>query len=38
MGVPASGRAITWRDMVVSRYEGERIAEEWPVTDFPRAR
>jgi hypothetical protein len=34
MGVPGSGRAITWRDMVVSRYAGDRIAEEWSVTDI----
>ena len=34
MGVPASGRAITWHDMVVTRYEGGKIAEEWAVTDI----
>jgi predicted ester cyclase/ketosteroid isomerase-like protein len=34
MGARPSGRTITWRDMVVSRYAGEKIAEEWAVTDF----
>lgn len=34
MGALASGRAITWRDMVLTRYEGGRIAEEWAVTDI----
>lgn len=34
MGVPASGRAITWHDMVVTRYEGDMIAEEWGVSDL----
>lgn len=34
MGVPASGRSITWRDMVVTRYEAGKIAEEWAVTDI----
>ena len=34
MGVPASGRSVTWRDMVVTRYEAGRIAEEWAVSDI----
>jgi steroid delta-isomerase-like uncharacterized protein len=34
MGLPASGRSITWRDMVVTRSEGGKIAEEWAVTDI----
>ena len=33
-GFPASGRKIVWRDMVVSRFAGGRIAEEWVVTDL----
>jgi steroid delta-isomerase-like uncharacterized protein len=33
MDVPASGRSITWRDMVVTRYEAGKIAEEWGVSD-----
>jgi steroid delta-isomerase-like uncharacterized protein len=34
MGVPASGRAIAWREMVVTRFESDRIAEEWAVSDL----
>ena len=34
MGVPASGRPIVWRSMVVTRYEGGMIAEEWGVSDL----
>ena len=33
-GFPASGKPLVWRDMVVSRFEGELIAEEWVVTDL----
>lgn len=34
MGIPASGRPITWQEMVVTRYEGGLIAEEWSVSDM----
>lgn len=34
MGVPASGRALTWHDMVVTRFEAGKVAEEWAVTDI----
>jgi steroid delta-isomerase-like uncharacterized protein len=34
MGVPASGRIVSWRDIVVTRYEAGKIAEEWAVTDL----
>jgi len=34
MSFPASGRRITWRDMFVSRFRGELIAEEWAVSDL----
>ena len=34
MGVPASGRAILWRDIIVTRYEAGKIAEEWGVSDL----
>ncbi len=34
MGVPASGRVVVWRDMVVTRYEAGKIAEEWGVSDL----
>lgn len=33
-GFPASGKVLQWRDMVVSRFEGGLIAEEWVVTDL----
>jgi steroid delta-isomerase-like uncharacterized protein len=34
MGVPASGRIVTWQTMVVTRYEGGKVAEEWGVSDL----
>lgn len=34
MGFPATGRRVVWRDMVTSRIEDGRIAEEWVVTDL----
>ena len=34
MGFPATNRRIAWRDMVTSRFEDGRIAEEWVVTDL----
>jgi predicted ester cyclase len=33
-GFPPARRQIAWRDMVTSRFEGGRIAEEWLVTDL----
>ena len=33
-GVPASGRELTWRSMVVSRIEGGLILEEWSVSNL----
>ena len=33
-GFPATGKAIAWRDMVVTRFEGGLIAEEWAVSDL----
>ncbi len=34
LGVPASGRLIKWRTMIVTRYEEGKIAEEWGVSDL----
>lgn len=34
MGFPATGRRVVWRDMVTSRFEDGRIAEEWAVSDL----
>ena len=33
-GFPPSGRMLTWRDMIVSRFEHGMIAEDWAVTDL----
>lgn len=33
-GFPATGRRVVWRDMVVSRFQDGRIAEDWVVTDL----
>jgi predicted ester cyclase len=33
-GFPATGRRMIWRDMVVSRFRDELIAEDWVVTDI----
>lgn len=33
-GFPATGRRIVWRDMVTSRFEDGRIAEDWMMTDL----
>ena len=29
MGIPASGNKVVWYEMLVTRFEGERIAEDW---------
>ncbi len=34
LGFPASGKNVSWRDMVVSRFEDGLIAEEWFVSDL----
>jgi predicted ester cyclase len=33
-GFPGTGRRVVWRDMVVSRFRGGRIAEDWVSTDI----
>ena len=33
-GFPATGHKIAWRDMIVSRLEDEKLAEEWAVSDL----
>lgn len=33
-GFPASGREIVWRELVVSRFEGGRVAEERLVSEL----
>ncbi len=34
MGIPPSGQKVNWNDMVVTRFAGEKIAEEWTVSDL----
>ncbi|MHC4846190.1 MAG: ester cyclase [Planctomycetota bacterium] len=34
MGIPPSGKTVKWIEMVVSRFDGERIAEEWVVSEL----
>ena len=34
MGIPATGRKAEWREMAVSRFRGEKIAEEWVVSEL----
>ena len=34
MGIPPTGQKVEWRDMLVTRFEGEKIAEEWVVSDL----
>lgn len=33
-GFPASDRPIVWRDMVVTRFEDGKIAEDWALSDL----
>ena len=33
-GFPATGRRIVWRDMIVTRFRGGLIAEEWAISDL----
>jgi predicted ester cyclase len=34
MGIPPSNRKVEWRDMVVTRFDDEKIAEEWVVSEL----
>ena len=33
-GIPASGKKVQWVDMVVTRFEKKKIAEEWVVSEL----
>jgi predicted ester cyclase len=33
-GIPATMKKVKWNDIVVSRFEGERIAEDWLVSNL----
>ncbi len=34
MGIPPSNKTITWNEMISSRFEGAKIAEEWIVSEL----
>lgn len=34
MGIPPSGKKVKWNEMVVSRFDGSKIAEEWVVSEL----
>ena len=34
MGIPPSGQKIEWIEMVVTRFDSEKIAEEWVVSEL----
>jgi len=34
MGIPPTGKKVEWTDMVVTRFEGEKITEEWTVSEL----
>ena len=33
-GIPPSGQKVKWRDIVVTRFDGEKIAEDWTVSEL----
>ncbi len=33
-GIPASGKKVTWYEMIVTRFESGKIAEEWVISDL----
>ncbi|MCP4346975.1 MAG: ester cyclase [Desulfobacterales bacterium] len=34
MGARPSGQKVKWRDIVISRFDGNKIAEEWTVSEL----
>ncbi len=34
MGIPPTGRKVQWSEMFVTRFDGEKIVEEWTVSDL----
>jgi predicted ester cyclase len=32
MGIPPYGEKVEWRDMVVTRFDDGKVAEEWTVS------
>ena len=35
LGFPASGAALRFEGMIMRRFEGEKVAEDWDYFDFP---
>ncbi len=33
-GIPPTGQKVEWRDMVVTRFDGEKIAEDWAISEL----
>ena len=33
-GIPPTGQKVEWTDMVVTRFDGEKIVEEWTVSEL----
>ena len=33
-GIPPSGKKVEWRDLLVTRFDGEKIVEEWAVSEL----
>ncbi len=34
MGIPQTGQKVEWRDMMITRFDGGKIAEEWAVSEL----
>ncbi len=34
MGIPPTGRKVEWREMLLTRFDGEKIAEDWVVSEL----
>jgi predicted ester cyclase len=34
MGIPPTRKRVEWRDLVVTRFDGRRIAEDWAVSEL----
>ncbi len=34
MGIPPTGQKVEWREIFVTRFNGEKIAEEWTVSEL----
>jgi predicted ester cyclase len=33
-GIPPSGKKVRWKDMLVTRFDGNKISEEWTVSEL----